>query len=100
MHIDLDQFQVSVERRRNPDLVGVPVIVGGTGDPMEPRKVVTCASYEARDQGVRAGMPLRSAFRKMPDATYLPLDHPLYDEASDEVMSTLRDFGYPVEVIG
>ena len=100
LHIDLDQFQVSVERRRNPDLIGVPVIVGGTGDPMEPRKVVTCASYEARDQGVRAGMPLRSAFRKMPDAIYLPLDHQSYDVASDEVMSTLRSFEYPVEVIG
>ncbi|MBA4025919.1 MAG: DNA polymerase IV [Gordonia sp.] len=100
MHVDLDQFQVSVERRGNPELVGVPVIVGGTGDPTEPRKVVTCASYEARDVGVRAGMPLRSAFRKMPDAVYLPLDHASYDAASAEVMSTLRSFGYPVEVIG
>ncbi|PVY28101.1 DNA polymerase IV [Williamsia muralis] len=100
LHVDLDQFQVSVERRRNPELIGTPVIVGGTGDPTEPRKVVTCASYEARDQGVRAGMPLRSAFRKMPEAIYLPLDHTSYDEASAEVMQTLRDFGYPVEVIG
>ena len=100
MHIDLDQFQVSVERRRSPDLIGTPVIVGGAGDPTEPRKVVTCASYEARDLGVRAGMPLRSAFRKMPDAVYLPLDHASYDAASDEVMATLRSFGFPVEVIG
>ncbi|PYE20296.1 DNA polymerase-4 [Williamsia limnetica] len=100
MHVDLDQFQVSVERRGNPELIGVPVIVGGTGDPTEPRKVVTCASYEARDLGVRAGMPLRSAFRKMPDAVYLPLDHASYDAASAEVMNTLRSFGYPVEVIG
>lgn len=100
MHIDLDQFQVSVERRRNPDLIGTPVIVGGTGDPTEPRKVVTCASYEARDLGVRAGMPLRSAYRKIPDAIYLPLDHTSYDAASAEVMATLRGFGYPVEVIG
>lgn len=100
MHVDLDQFQVSVERRRNPDLIGTPVIVGGTGDPTEPRKVVTCASYEARDVGVRAGMPLRSAYRKMPDAVYLPLDHASYDAASAEVMATLRGFGFPVEVIG
>jgi DNA polymerase-4 len=76
------------------------VIVGGTGDPTEPRKVVTCASYEARDHGVRAGMPLRSAYRKMPEAIYLPLDHTSYDDASAEVMETLRSFGHPVEVIG
>ncbi|MFT4201076.1 DNA polymerase IV [Gordonia sp. (in: high G+C Gram-positive bacteria)] len=99
LHVDLDQFQVSVERRRSPELAGVPVIVGGNGDPTEPRKVVTCASYEARAQGVRAGMPLRAAHRKMPDAVFLPLDTEAYDDASAEVMATLRTFG-PVEVWG
>ncbi|MEE4024150.1 DNA polymerase IV [Gordonia sp. PKS22-38] len=100
IHVDLDQFQVSVERLRSPELVGVPVIVGGNGDPTEARKVVTCASYEARDAGVRAGMPLRAAYRKMPDAIYLPLDVPAYDVASAEVMSVLRGLGHPVEVWG
>ncbi|MGW0039232.1 DNA polymerase IV [Gordonia sp. NPDC003376] len=100
LHIDLDQFQVAVERLRSPDLVGEPVIVGGNGDPTEARKVVTCASYEARAQGVRAGMPLRSAYRKLPDAVYLPLDMPAYDAASAQVMDTLRGFGHPVEVWG
>ncbi|HNP58874.1 MAG TPA: DNA polymerase IV [Gordonia sp. (in: high G+C Gram-positive bacteria)] len=99
LHVDLDQFQVSVERRRSPELVGVPVIVGGDGDPTAPRKVVTCASYEARAVGVRAGMPLRVAHRKMPDAVYLPLDVEAYDDASAEVMATLRGFG-AVEVWG
>ncbi|GED98708.1 DNA polymerase IV [Gordonia crocea] len=99
LHVDLDQFQVSVERRRSPELAGVPVIVGGDGDPTQPRKVVTCASYEARAQGVRAGMPLRAAYRKMPDAVYLPLDTDAYDDASAEVMTVLRGFG-PVEVWG
>ncbi|MDL9948511.1 DNA polymerase IV [Gordonia sp. ABSL11-1] len=100
IHVDLDQFQVSVERLRSPELVGVPVIVGGNGDPTEARKVVTCASYEARDVGVRAGMPLRAAYRKMPDAVYLPLDVPAYDVASADVMNALRQFGHPVEVWG
>ena len=59
--------------RRRPELVGLPVIVGGNGDPNEPRKVVTCASYQAREFGVHAGMPLRTAARKCPDATFLPL---------------------------
>lgn len=100
LHIDLDQFQVSVERLRSPELIGVPVIVGGNGDPTEARKVVTCASYEAREVGVRAGMPLRAAFRKLPDAVYLPLDMPAYDAASAQVMNTLRNSGYPIEVWG
>ncbi|MGC4933992.1 DNA polymerase IV [Gordonia sp. DT30] len=100
LHIDLDQFQVAVERLRSPELTGVPVIVGGNGDPAEARKVVTCASYEARAVGVRAGMPLRAAYRKMPDAVYLPLDMAAYDVASAQVMETLRESGHPIEVWG
>ncbi|EID11280.1 DNA polymerase IV [Mycobacterium xenopi RIVM700367] len=100
LHVDLDQFLAAVELRRHPELAGLPVIVGGSGDPNEPRKVVTCASYEARKFGVHAGMPLRSAARRCPDATFLPADPAAYDAASDQVMSLLRDLGYPVEVWG
>jgi DNA polymerase IV len=81
-------------------LVGLPVIVGGSGDPTEARKVVTCASYEAREFGVHAGMPLRSAARRCPDATFLPSDPEAYDAASERVMALLRDLGHPLEVWG
>ena len=100
LHVDLDQFLASVELRRRPELVGLPVIVGGSGDPTEARKVVTCASYEARQFGVHAGMPLRAAAKRCPDATFLPSDPEAYDEASEQVMSALRDLGHPVEVWG
>jgi DNA polymerase IV len=100
LHVDLDQFLASVELRRHPELAGLPVIVGGSGDPTEPRKVVTCASYEAREFGVHAGMPLRTAARRCPDATFLPSDPAAYDAASDRVMGLLRDLGHPVEVWG
>jgi len=100
LHVDLDQFQAAVEFRRHPELRGLPVIVGGNGDPDEPRKVVTCASYPARAYGVRAGMPLRSAKRKCPDGIFLPLDMATYEEASEEVMALLRTFPCLVEVWG
>lgn len=100
LHVDLDQFLASVELRRRPELAGSPVIVGGSGDPSEPRKVVTCASYEAREFGVRAGMPLRTAARRCPDAVFLPSDPGAYEEASEQVMALLRDLGHPVEVWG
>jgi hypothetical protein len=48
LHVDVDQFLVALARRGDPSLVGRAVIVGGTGDPMVPRTVCTCASYEAR----------------------------------------------------
>jgi DNA polymerase IV len=100
LHVDLDQFLASVELGRHPELAGLPVIVGGNGDPTEARKVVTCASYEAREFGVHAGMPLRTASRRCPDAAFLPSDPATYDAASEQVMGLLRDIGYPLEVWG
>ncbi|MRH86372.1 DNA polymerase IV [Nocardia sp. SYP-A9097] len=100
LHVDLDQFQAAVEFRRHPELRGQPVIVGGSGDPAEPRKVVSCASYPARAHGVRAGMPLKSALRLCPDGVFLAQDLATYAEASEEIMALLRTFPGRVEVLG
>ena len=45
-------------------------------------------------------MPLRTAARKCPEATFLPSDPAAYDEASEQVMGLLRDLGHPLEVWG
>lgn len=100
MHVDLDQFLAAVEVRRRPELRGLPVVVGGDGNPRRPRQVVATASYEARAFGVRSGMPLAQALRRCPDAIFLPSDRPAYDDASAEVMATLRTFPATVEVWG
>ena len=89
LHVDLDQFIAAVEVLRRPELAGLPVIVGGDGDPTK-RGVVSTASYEAREYGVGSGMALRIAARKCPDAVFLPVDRAAYDEASADVMATLR----------
>ena len=100
LHVDLDEFIAAVEVLRRPELAGRPVVVGGRGDPTE-RGVVATASYAAREHGVGSGMPLRTAARKLPeDAVFLPVDKPAYDEASAEVMTTLRSFPVTVEVLG
>ena len=92
LHLDLDQFIAAVEVLRRPELTGLPVVVGGRGDPAE-RGVVATASYEARVFGVRSGMPLRTAARRLPGtAVFLPVDHAAYDEASARVMATLHSF--------
>ncbi len=100
LHVDLDEFIAAVEVLRRPELAGLPVIVGGRGDPTE-RAVVSTASYAARERGVGSGMPLRLAARKAPDAILLPVDAPAYEAASAEVMAVLRRFeGVVVEVLG
>lgn len=64
---------------RRPELAGVPLIVGGRGDPTE-RAVVSTAS---------------------PDAVILPVDAPAYEAASARVMDVLRGVdGVVVEVLG
>ena len=100
LHVDLDQFLAAVEVRRHPELRGRPVVVGGNGDPTQPRQVVATASYEARAFGVHSGMPLRTAARRCPDAVFLPSDKPTYEQASAEVMDVLRRFPVVVEVWG
>ncbi len=100
LHVDLDQFIAAVEVLRRPELAGMPLIVGGRGDPTE-RAVVSTASYEARAFGVGSGMPLRLAARKAPTAVILPVDAAAYEEASARVMGVLRGMdGAVVQVLG
>jgi DNA polymerase IV len=100
LHVDMDQFIAAVEIRRRPELRGLPVVVGGSGDPTQPRQVVATASYEAREFGVHSGMPVRAAYKKCPQAVFLPSDPAAYEAASTEVMDTLRSFPVVVEVWG
>ena len=93
--VDLDTFYVSVERVRDPSLVGRPVIVGG--QPGE-RGVVACASYEARAYGAHAGMPLgRAASLCPPGTVFLHGDHAAYTSASKQVFSILERFTPSIE---
>ncbi|MBT9160054.1 MAG: DNA polymerase IV [Dehalococcoidia bacterium] len=96
MHIDLDAFFVSVEQALNPELQGKPVVVGGRPDK---RGVVACASYEARVFGLHAGMPLTTASRLCPQATFIEGSFPKYRDASQRFISVLADFSPSLEPV-
>ena len=76
-HLDMDAFYASVELLRRPALRGLPVAIGGRGEPNS-RGVVTTATYEARAFGIRAGMALRKALDLCPACVFLPVDFDEY----------------------
>lgn len=81
LHIDMDAFFVAVELLSRPDLVGRPVVVGGSGG----RGVVVSASYEARTYGVHAAMPVGRAMTLCPHAILIPPSRGLYSAYSAQV---------------
>jgi DNA polymerase-4 len=87
LHADMDAFYASIEIRRNPELAGRPVLVGGPGR----RGVVTSASYEARAAGCRNAMPTMVAKRMCPEAVVVPPDFGEYRRVSRQVMRAFAD---------
>jgi DNA polymerase-4 len=86
-HLDLDSFFVAVERRRRPELVGQPVVIGGRPGS---RGMVAAASREARRCGLRVGMPLAQAAIRCPDGVFLDGAFDAYLAASLQVDEILR----------
>src|ERR1044072_4293256 len=87
MHMDLDSFFVSVERKINPSLIGKPVLVGGSSA----RGFVASCSYEARSYGIPSAMPMRMAKQLCPQAVVVKGDHDKYSELSDQVTDIIRE---------
>ncbi|MEM6743860.1 MAG: DNA polymerase IV, partial [Pseudomonadota bacterium] len=79
-HIDCDAFYAAVEKRDDPALRDVPLIVGGGR-----RGVVTTCCYLARTRGVRSAQPMFQALRLCPDAVVVPLRFDAYVEASRQI---------------
>jgi DNA polymerase-4 len=99
LHIDMDAFFAAVEQKRNPGLIGKPVVIGGSGDPTQ-RGVVSTASYEARKFGIHSAMPLRTAYKLCPEAIFLPVDYREYSRISAKIKNILREFAPAMEDVG
>lgn len=94
-HVDMDAFFVSVEELFDPSLKGKAVVVGGQRDE---RGVVSAASYEARKFGVHSAMPLRTAAKLCPQATFIDGHPERYREYSQRVYELLNKFSPLVEM--
>jgi DNA polymerase-4 len=94
-HVDMDAFFVSVEELFDPTLKGKAVVVGGQ---RHERGVVSAASYEARKFGVHSAMPLRTAAKLCPHATFVDGHPDRYRECSEKVYLVLSSFSPLVEM--
>lgn len=87
LHMDLDTFFVSVERLKNSEFEGRPLIIGG----LSSRGVVASCSYEARTFGVHSAMPMKMALRLCPQATVLRGDMDSYTYYSKMVTDVIAE---------
>ena len=99
LHIDMDAFFAAVEQKRRPELIGKPVVIGGSGDPTK-RGVVATASYEARKFGIHSALPLKTAYSLCPRAVFLPVDYEAYARESQKVKIILRSVTLAMEDVG
>jgi DNA polymerase IV (archaeal DinB-like DNA polymerase) len=102
MLVDLDYFYAQLEEQRHPELRGKPVVVGMYSGRTETSGAVATSNYQARKCGVKSGLPLFQAKRKLEgtDAAFLPVDYDYYQQVSDKIMSILRRYADTLEVAG
>jgi len=93
IHIDMDAFFASIEQRDNPDLKGIPVVVGSAGK----RGVVAAASYEARKFGVFSAQPSSIALRNCPNLIFVKPRFEVYKKVSDQIREIFLEYTDLVE---
>lgn len=86
LHLDLDTFYVSVERRIDNRLQNRPLLVGSNSE----RGVVAACSYETRAFGVHSGMPMKLAKHLCPEAIIIQGNSLTYTKYSKDVTDIIK----------
>ena len=102
-HIDFDYFYAQCEEVRKPELKSKPVCVCVFSDRGGDSGAIATANYTARNYGVKSGMPIVFAKKKLEerkDATFLPVDFDYYIETSEKAMKIMKDNADIFEYVG
>ena len=94
MLVDFDYFFAQCEELRNPTLKDKPVVVGVYSGRTENSGAVSTANYVARKFGVKSGIPLYLAKKRLEGtkAVFLPVDGKFYEQISNKIMNALRSY--------
>ena len=93
-HLDCDAFYAAIEKRDNPELRDLPVIVGGGK-----RGVVATACYIARIKGVRSAMPMYQALERCPEAVVVSPNMEKYAAVGRQVRAMMLTLTPQVEAV-
>jgi DNA polymerase-4 len=93
-HLDMDAFFSQIEQLADPRLRGKPVIVCGD---LHSRSVVSTASYEAREYGIKSGMAVGLAKKLCPQGIYIGGNPQKYVYTSVQILKLLKEFTSIVE---
>ncbi len=101
MLADFDYFFAQCEELRNPAIKDKPVVVGVYSGRTEESGAVSTSNYIARKFGVKSGMPLFLAKRKLEgtDAVFFHVDHVYYDQISNRIMQIFRGYATSLEQV-
>ncbi len=92
LHVDMDAFYASVEAQRR-GLEGEPLVVGVYSGRTEDSGAVSTCSYEAREIGIHAAMPIKTAKKKADNSdkevSFVPMDKEYYDSFSDRIQEEI-----------
>jgi DNA polymerase IV (DinB-like DNA polymerase) len=101
MLADFDYFYAQCEELRNPAIKDKPVVVGVYSGRTEESGAVSTSNYVARKYGVKSGMPLFLAKRKLEgtDAVFFHVDHEYYDQISNRIMQIFRGYATSLEQV-
>jgi DNA polymerase IV (DinB-like DNA polymerase) len=102
-HVDFDYFFAQCEEIRIPDLKSKPVCVCVFSDRGGDSGAIATANYIAREFGVKSGMPISFAKKRLEerkDAIFLPVDFDYYLEISEKAMSIIKESADIFEYVG
>ena len=103
-HIDFDYFYAQVEEVENPTIKNRPVIVCVFSGRTEDSGVVSTSNYVARELGVKSGMPIVTAKKRLEGRDNNPvvirMNLSKYESVSDRVMDLVRSRVDVVEQAG
>ena len=101
-HIDFDYFYAQCEEIRDSKLKSKPVCVCVFSDRGGDSGAIATANYTARKFGVKSGMPIVFAKKRLEnkDAEFLPVDFDYYIEVSTKAMKIMDKHADVFEYVG